>query len=265
MGDDGPVPPRRADDAPAVEAARSRRRDMRLSPDPAAGVRTATPALQLCLLGLTMGVVLGACLSLAAPRGLAPGLAVHLCGLWLAVRGMAAGYPHARLGACNVATTMRLALVGAIAGIGIAQGAGWAVAGLATIALVFDGIDGWLARRGGLSSAFGASYDMEIDAALAACLALILMAAGRAGPELLLLGFARYAFVLASLVLPWLAAPMRESFRRKAVCVAQIATLVILTAPVLPDDPARILALGAAALLAWSFLRDIRRLAACRS
>ena len=238
---------------------------MRLSLDPASGVRTAAPALQLGILGLTLGVVLGACLMLAAPRGLAPGLAAYLCGLSLAVRGMAAGYPHARLGMCNVVTTVRLSLVASIVGVGIAQGANWTGAALAAVALVLDGIDGWLARRQGLASAFGASYDMEVDAGLAACLALILLASGRAGPELLLLGFARYAFVLASLVLPWLAAPLQESFRRKAVCVVQIAALVILTAPVLPGDAARVLALGAAALLAWSFLRDIRCLAARRS
>jgi phosphatidylglycerophosphate synthase len=214
--------------------------------------------------GLTIGLVLGACVLAVAPRGLVAGLVLYLAGLALALRGMAAGYPHSQLGACNVVTTVRLALVGGIVALALAEGAGWPVVALATVALLLDGVDGWLARRQGLASAFGAAYDMEVDAAIAACLAVILLAEGRAGPELLLLGFARYGFVMAALALPWLAAPLEESFRRKAVCVVQIGTLVALAAPVLPDHAARPLALTAAGLVAWSFARDIRRLAAAR-
>ncbi len=230
-------------------------------PDPAV---VAAPARRLGAAGLAIGLALAACVLVAAPRGLAPGLGLYLVGLPLAVRGMAAGYPHARIGACNVVTTARLALVGGIAALGVAEGAGWPLATLAAAALLLDGVDGWLARRQGLASHFGAAYDMEVDAALAACLSLILLSEGRAGPELLVLGLARYAFVAAALAWPWLGAPLAQSFRRKTVCVVQIAALVALASPILPDQAARALALTAAGLLAWSFARDVRRLAAAR-
>ena len=36
-----------------------------------------------------------------------------------------------------------------------------------------DGVDGWLARRSGIASAFGARFDMEIDALLILVLAVL--------------------------------------------------------------------------------------------
>jgi phosphatidylglycerophosphate synthase len=166
------------------------------------------------------------------------------------------------MGAANLVTTARLALAGAVAALGLdaaLSGAapGWPVFAAACLALTLDGVDGALARRQRLASEFGARFDMEVDSILAATLATILLATGRAGPELLLLGFARYAFLGATRVWPRLAAPLPESFARKTVCVIQIGALIALTAPVLPDAAARPLALTAAALLAWSFGRDL--------
>src|SRR5262245_48079916 len=37
---------------------------------------------------------------------------------------------------------------------------------LAVVALVLDGVDGWIARRTGTVSEFGARFDMEVDAFL---------------------------------------------------------------------------------------------------
>ncbi|WP_328795403.1 CDP-alcohol phosphatidyltransferase family protein [Jannaschia marina] len=238
---------------------------MSLRDDPVLPAPSApAPALRLATAGAGLAILLGLLTLAIAPEGLAAGLAVYLLGVAVAVRGMARAYPHDRLGGCNLVTTARLALVGAVAAVGVAQGPGWTLAGLALLALLLDGTDGWLARRQGLVSRFGAAYDMEVDAALAACLALVLLAAGRAGPELLILGFARYAFVAAAWIWPWLAAALAESFRRKAICVVQIATLVALATPLGTDGPARALSLVAAALLVWSFARDIRRLRAAR-
>lgn len=224
----------------------------------------ARPALRLAAVGGILAVLLAFGIAVAAPRGLVPGLALHLLGLVVAVRGAARSYPHDRIGACNVVTTIRLALVGGVVALALEGGPGWAMAAVAGIALILDGADGWLARRQGLVSDFGARYDMEVDAALAACLAVALLAAGRAGPELLVLGFARYAFVGAARALPWLTRPLAGSFRRKVVCVVQIGTLVLLAAPILSDASARLLALSASTLLLWSFARDIRRLARAR-
>ncbi|MDT0683341.1 CDP-alcohol phosphatidyltransferase family protein [Roseicyclus sp. F158] len=200
-----------------------------------------------------------------APSGVAVTAAIFLAGAIIATRGMSLHYPHGRVGACNLVTAIRLAMTAGLAA-SLAGGVlpGWPVFVLAILTLSLDGIDGWLARRQGLSSAFGARFDMEVDSALAAILALSLMLNGRAGPELLVLGFARYAFVAAGVALPWLQAPLPGSFRRKTVCVLQIGTLAALTAPLLPEILARPAALVAAALVAWSFGRDILWLARTR-
>jgi phosphatidylglycerophosphate synthase len=169
-------------------------------------------------------------------------------------------FPHSELGWCNIVTQIRLAIVALLA-TPLATGAGaggWAVALFALAALALDGADGWLARRQGLCSGFGARFDMEVDAGLALVLALHALAAGSAGPVVLVLGLARYAFVAATFAAPWLAAPLPASRARKAVCVGQLATLIVLQAPFASGAATEALYLAAAAALAWSFGRDIR-------
>ena len=129
-----------------------------------------------------------------------------------------------------------------------------AVAGLA---LSLDGLDGWLARREGLVSDFGARFDMEVDALLALVLALIALASGKAGPWVLILGGLRYVYVAAGVFLPWLRRDLPPRWGRKTVCVVQIATLIALLAP--PVIPPLSLGLAAVAttLLVWSFAADV--------
>ncbi|SEN46256.1 Phosphatidylglycerophosphate synthase [Loktanella fryxellensis] len=227
------------------------------------------PAWRLGLFGLLLLPVVMALDGLIFPSGWPIAFAVHMAGVAIVVWGMATAYPHGHAGACNLVTMLRLALVAVLAaGVGVAgpmeTGTVWAIFALAVLALSLDGVDGWLARRAGLSSDFGARFDMETDAALAAVLAALLMAEGRVGPEILILGLTRYVYVAASLVWPWLASPLYPSLRRKTVCVIQIGTLAVLTLPVLPDGFARPLAVTASVLLVWSFVRDIRWLAARR-
>ena len=167
-------------------------------------------------------------------------------------------YPHPVFGGCNAVTLARGGLVAALlAPLLSGAGAGWPVALVAVLGLSLDGVDGWLARRAGLVSDFGARFDMEVDSALAAVLSLLALVSGATGPAILILGFARYAFVAASLALPWLARPLPPSFARKAICVLQIATLIAIQVPVLPAVAASLLTWAAAAALAWSFGRDI--------
>ena len=172
-------------------------------------------------------------------------------------------YPHSRFGACNAVTLFRAGMGATLltplllAGSGAADVNGWAVVTVAVLALSLDGVDGWLARRSGLASSYGARFDMEVDAALALLLALLALANGVAGPWVLLLGLMRYVFVAASWVLGWLAAPLPDKFGRKVVCVIQIAALIALQAPILDGDLAFAIALGASVALIWSFGRDI--------
>ena len=91
--------------------------------------------------------------------------------------GSAAHHPFRRFGAANIVTSARLALVALLAathrrartrrrsrGPPPCWQSRWTV---------LDGTDGWLARRSGVVSAFGARFDMETDALLIMVLALI--------------------------------------------------------------------------------------------
>ena len=170
---------------------------------------------------------------------------------------LARHFPHGALGWCNVVTQARLALAALLAAALMAgQSGGWAVAGIAVAALALDGVDGWLARRQGLASAFGARFDMEVDSALALLLALHALASAAAGPVVLVLGLARYAFAAAGLIWPWLARPLPERLSRKAVCVAQLGVLIALQVPPMPAALATGLTVAVAGALAWSFGRD---------
>jgi phosphatidylglycerophosphate synthase len=166
-------------------------------------------------------------------------------------------YPHARFGLCNMVTLARAAMVAALAGMLWQGPQGWDVLVLATVALALDGVDGWLARRSGLTSEFGARFDMETDAALALVLAAHVWLGGMTGAEVLLLGALRYAFVAAFWPFPWLAAALPDRFGRKVVCVVQIAALILLQVPGLMPEVARGVAWGAVAALVWSFGRDV--------
>lgn len=199
-------------------------------------------------------------MTLARP-GIGPALsvAVFAPASALAWRGVALTYPHPRLGACNAVTLLRAALMAGLAGALVPPAPQpWALVGLATMALALDGVDGWLARRSGLQSDFGARFDMEVDAALALVLALLALTLGKAGLWVLLLGGLRYAFVAAALLLPWLNRPLPRAPGRKSVCVIQIATLTALLAPPVAPPVSTLSAALATLLLVWSFGRDVR-------
>lgn len=165
-------------------------------------------------------------------------------------------YPHPRFGACNGITLARAGMVAGIAGLLVSGVHGWPVLGVAVVALALDGVDGWLARRSGLASAYGARLDMETDAALALVLAGHVWVAGMTGPEVLILGLMRYVFVAGFWPCPWLAAPLPDRFGRKVVCVVQVAALIVLQVPELPALVAQAVAWPAVAALLWSFGRD---------
>ncbi|MFO7788078.1 MAG: CDP-alcohol phosphatidyltransferase family protein [Halospina sp.] len=133
----------------------------------------------------------------------------------------------------------------------------WAWVMLALVVLILDGLDGHLARRFGVSSAFGARFDMEVDAALILSLCVGVWILGITGPWVLLLGLMRYLFVAAGWVWRWVNHPLPESFRRKTICVWQIASLVIVLVPVTPSWLAVWILAPALVLLAYSFTVDL--------
>jgi phosphatidylglycerophosphate synthase len=191
-----------------------------------------------------------------ASTGLA--LVCFTIGVTASARALRGGYPHAHLGSCNVVTLLRLALTMALLGPLVAgAGPSWAILTVALVALLLDGVDGWLARRHGTASAFGARFDLEVDSALALVLAVGAATAGTVGPAALLLGLPRYLFAGGMWLVPWMRRELPERFSRKTVCVVQLGTLIALHAPILPAVAAPVLVAVALALLAWSFAVDL--------
>ncbi|SMO87346.1 Phosphatidylglycerophosphate synthase [Paracoccus laeviglucosivorans] len=177
----------------------------------------------------------------------------------LIARQMLRTYPHPRIGGCNAVTLLRAAITCALlAPLAGGMAAGWTVAVVASAALMLDGVDGWLARRARLVSGFGARFDMEVDAAFALTLALHAWLGSGIGAGVLLLGLVRYVFVAASLVMPWLRGALPHSFRRKLICVIQLAALIVLQLPPLPPEAAVLLAWSATGVVILSFAIDIR-------
>ena len=126
---------------------------------------------------------------------------------------------------------------------------------LATIGLVLDGVDGQVARRTGTVSAFGARFDMEVDAFLV--LVLSVYVARTTGWWVLAIGAARYLFVAAGWALPWLRGSLPPRYWAKVVAAIQGITLTAAGAGILPDAVTTVVLLIALGLLAESFGRQI--------
>ena len=136
----------------------------------------------------------------------------------------------------------------------------WGIIAVATAAALLDGVDGWLARRSRTVTAFGGRFDMETDAALILVLSILVWQHGKAGAWVLLCGVMRYLFVAAGWLLPWLAAPLRSTFRGKAVAVVQFVGLNVALGPIVPVPLSTMVAAGTLVALVWSFAIDVRRL-----
>lgn len=133
----------------------------------------------------------------------------------------------------------------------------WGFALLAVGSIAIDGVDGWLARRFGPSTDFGARFDMEVDALMILALSLAAVALGKAGAWALLIGLMRYGFVAAGWIWPALDAPLPPSFRRKLVCVIQGLALCVLALPPVGHELGAPIAAVALAALVWSFAVDV--------
>lgn len=170
-----------------------------------------------------------------------------------------ADHPHAAFGAANALTFARATFTCLLLAIvfrdDLDAHARWIVAVGGALALALDGIDGWLARKLGLASAFGARFDMETDSAFMLALAILAARFGDAGSWVILLGLPRYAFVAASWRWPFLSAPLPHSERRRIVCVVQGLVLLAAIAPIPFAAP---IAAAGFALLLWSFAADVR-------
>jgi phosphatidylglycerophosphate synthase len=205
--------------------------------------------LVLCGLALTVGL---------GPAGWFIGMG---CGL-VTTAALSHGFTRSgrrTLGAANRVTLTRATLVGGVTALVADALVGPAnipaIVGLAVVALILDGVDGWVARRTRTVSALGARFDMEVDAFL--ILMLSVYAAGSVGPWVLAIGAARYAFWAAGRLVQWMRRPLPPRYWRKPVTAIQG---IVLTAAVADQTPGVILHVAvvvAMALLAESFGRDV--------
>ena len=105
--------------------------------------------------------------------------------------------PSGRFGAANAVTALRLVGVLTLALWPWSPGdAHLALAGLAGVLFLLDGFDGWLARRTGEASAFGAFFDKEVDAFALLVLCLLAMFLQGMAALVVLAGVLRYLFAL---------------------------------------------------------------------
>ncbi|MFI5728860.1 CDP-alcohol phosphatidyltransferase family protein [Kribbella sp. NPDC051587] len=165
-----------------------------------------------------------------------------------------------RFGLANTVTSIRL--LGGLMILALLPAHVLVATALATLCLILDGIDGRIARARGEASRFGAWFDNEADAAVTLVLSISLIVLHVAGWWVLLIGAMRYLYLLASLALPKLRAPLLFSQARRVVGLGQAILLLaaVLAAGVFPRLAASgwlavLPAIGLIALL-WSFGRD---------
>jgi len=172
-------------------------------------------------------------------------------------------HPFPHFGPANQITSVRALIVALIAAaIGEPAAPAFAVGAVVGGAAVtlLDGVDGWAARRTNMASAFGARYDMEIDALLILALAILVWQFGKAGAWVIASGLLRYAFVAAGWAWEWMRRPLAPTRRARVVCVGQIAALMIALLPgITPPVSALVSAAGLVALV-YSFALDTMRL-----
>jgi phosphatidylglycerophosphate synthase len=126
---------------------------------------------------------------------------------------------------------------------------------LTAVALALDFVDGWVARRARTTATLGAQFDGEVDAFL--ILVLSVYVARSVGIWVLAIGAARYGFLVAGWVLPWMREPLPPRYWRKFVAATQGIVLMVAAAGVLSPAVTEAALVAALVLLAQSFGRDV--------
>ncbi len=129
-------------------------------------------------------------------------------------------------------------------------------------AWVLDGLDGWLARRRGQATSFGALLDQETDASLVFLLCVELVVARGVGAWVLLAGALRYLLVLARLLARG-PIPERRSSLGRAIFSFSYLSLLSGLWPAL-DAVSWALMPAAVAALVFSFTPDFVAVARAR-
>jgi phosphatidylglycerophosphate synthase len=165
-----------------------------------------------------------------------------------------------RLGPADKVTLIRATLAGGVAAL-TADSYGRRLAPVTTlvaltaVALVLDAVDGWVARRTESESTLGGLFDGEVDAFL--ILVLSVFVARSAGPWVLATGVARYAFLVAGSLLPWMRRTLPPRYWRKVVAATASVALTFAVPDVLPRFLTNAVLAVSLGLLAESFGRDV--------
>jgi phosphatidylglycerophosphate synthase len=234
--------------------------EVRHADEPASKV--ALPGIRLAaLLGLLATAALLGVVSATAGLGVAgwiTGLVTGSAGAALLVTARRRGDQPAILPADWV-TLARMLLIAGVTGLvadSFSQPAHvTALVTLSAVALALDAVDGQVARRTGTATELGARIDGETDAFL--ILVLSIAVSRDYGDWVLAIGAARYAFLLAGFLLPWLRAPLPPRFWRKVVAAVQGVVLTVAVSGVTSHLVGTIAVVVALLLLAESFGRDV--------
>lgn len=214
-------------------------------------------AFSAVLAQLAVTAALGLTMSLRAV-GVAIGLGCGLATSLLLARGMA-NHGAGGLGPADRVTLMRATLVGGVATL-VADSFARPVPttmlmSLTVPALVLDAVDGWVARRTETVSSLGARFDGEVDAFL--ILVLSVYVARSSGAWVLAIGMARYVFLVAGWLVPWMRGALPPRYWRKVVAAVQGVVLAVAAAGVLPSWLSALALVAALAMLTESFGRDV--------
>ncbi len=169
--------------------------------------------------------------------------------LWL---GRSSYSPRGRFGWANRVTALRVLLslfLTASPALLTAHGAFAIVLGV----LGLDLLDGWLARRYGDASPFGAHFDMEADALLVLVVTLRLWLGAGFASWVLFPGALRYAYVLAIWCWPETREAPRSRLGRSAFAILMLGLLAGL---VLPEPSRTICVLFGSLVVSASFARS---------
>jgi phosphatidylglycerophosphate synthase len=209
-------------------------------------------------IGLLAQLALLAVLAATVGLGIAGWVVGIACGV-LTNAGLARGLGRSGADALRPAdrvTLTRATLVGGVAAL-VADSLGRpapvpTLVGLTVVALALDAVDGWVARRTRTASRLGRHFDQEVDSFLILLLS-VYVAASLGWWWVLAIGVARYAFVAAGWLLPWLRGTLPPRYWGKVVAACQGVTLTVATADVLPRRWTLVVLLASLALLIESF------------
>ncbi len=159
----------------------------------------------------------------------------------------------------NWVTLTRMVLIAGVTGL-VADSFGrpvsiTALVTLSAVALALDAVDGQVARRTGTATPLGGRFDGEADAFL--ILVLSIAVSRDYGSWVLAIGAARYAFLLAGLLIPWLAAPLPPRYWGKVVAAVTGIVLTVAASGLLNRITGMIAVAAALLLLAESFGRNV--------